>query len=237
MTRRRWLADEVSGTHAALTGTHADHLIRVLRARVGQEFDISTGFSVHCGRITKIGDQRVEFELGEEIPTEAKTHITLALSIFKFDRMEWAIEKCTELGAEEIVPLIAHRTDTHLAAASVKRIDRWKRIAREAAEQSRRATLPEVAMPLRIKEAAGLQTTNRILLNESEEQVNFTDALDSCTPGSSLLLAIGPEGGWTEAEQQLFRASDWVSASLGETILRTETAAIAAVAIAMSRAR
>lgn len=92
-------------------------------------------------------------------------------------------------------------------------------------------------MPLRIKEAAGLQTTNRILLNESEEQVNFTDALDSCTPGSSLLLAIGPEGGWTEAEQQLFRASDWVSASLGETILRTETAAIAAVAIAMSRAR
>src|ERR1700733_10567612 len=121
MTRRRWIADEVSGDRAALVGQHADHLIRVLRARVGEEFDIATGQSVRRGRITSLKDNRGEFERGEPVSTAATVEITLALSIFKFDRMEWAIEKCTELGISRIVPLISRRTDSHLAAASTKR--------------------------------------------------------------------------------------------------------------------
>src|SRR5437879_12097465 len=90
MTRRRWIADEVSGNRAALTGSHAEHLARVLRARIGQEFDIATGSNIRRGRITSIDNDRVEFELGEHIPAVAVPNITLALSIFKFDRMEWA---------------------------------------------------------------------------------------------------------------------------------------------------
>ncbi|PYX02419.1 MAG: 16S rRNA methyltransferase, partial [Acidobacteria bacterium] len=67
MSRRRWIADEVSGNRAALTGDHAEHLSRVLRARVGQEFEIATGASVRSGRVTRINHDRVEFELGDEI--------------------------------------------------------------------------------------------------------------------------------------------------------------------------
>ena len=121
MTRRRWIADEVSGNQAALTGEHAGHLIRVLRARIGQKFDVVAGSGVRRGRITAIRDQRVEFELGEEVSPAQRTEVTLLLSIFKFDRMEWAIEKCTELGVSRIVPVIARRTDAHLASASAKR--------------------------------------------------------------------------------------------------------------------
>ena len=110
MTRRRWIADEVSGNRAILTGRHAEHLARVLRARVGQEFDIATGLAVRKSRITSIAESRVEFELGEEVPAATAAKITLALAVFKFDRMEWAIEKCTELGVAHIVPLIAQRT-------------------------------------------------------------------------------------------------------------------------------
>ena len=95
--------------------------------------------AVRRGRITSVGDARVEFDLGEEISAAASPEITLVLAVFKFDRMEWAIEKCTELGVSRIVPVIARRTDSHLAAASVKRVERWQRIARQAAEQSRRA--------------------------------------------------------------------------------------------------
>src|SRR6267378_4742363 len=99
MSRRRWIADEASGNRAALTGEHAEHLSRVLRARVGQEFEIATGENVRRGCITRIDPDRIEFELGDEITTATAPDVTLGLSIFKFDRMEWAIEKCTELGA------------------------------------------------------------------------------------------------------------------------------------------
>ena len=129
MTRRRWIADEVSGNRAALVGAHAQHLAQVLRGRVGQEFDIATGESVRRGRILSITADRVEFELGEIIPVAPTPNLTIILSIFKFDRMEWAIEKCVELGVGRIVPVIAQRTEAHLAKAAEKRVERWQRIA------------------------------------------------------------------------------------------------------------
>src|ERR1700757_383228 len=162
MTRRRWIADEVSGKVAALTGSHAEHLSQVLRAQVGQEFDIAAGGKVQRGRITEVGPNRVVFELGEEISTATIPTLHLLLAILKFDRMEWAIEKCTELGVARIVPLVTRRTDPHLAAAAVKRRDRWQRIAREAAEQSRRSAPPEVAEPVKLREVLNQPAPVRI---------------------------------------------------------------------------
>jgi 16S rRNA (uracil1498-N3)-methyltransferase len=239
MTRRRWIADEVSGNRAALTGAHADHLIRILRARVGQEFDIATGPSVRRGRIAAIANQRVEFDLGEELTAAVAAKITLVLAVFKFDRMEWAIEKCTELGVSRIVPVIARRTDAHLAAASAKRVERWQRLVLQASEQSRRAGPPEIAAPLKVSDATGLPGALRIVLAESEKlplrDVLESDALESHSPESQIILAIGPEGGWAEDELELFHVAGWVCVSLGSTILRAETAAIAATAIVISQ--
>ena len=233
MTRRRWIADEVSGSRAALIGPHSDHLSRVLRAEVGQEFDIATGQVVRRGRIVKIETGRVEFELGEPVATPEVPRVTLVLSIFKFDRMEWAIEKVTELGVARIVPLIARRTESHLATASVKRVERWRRIAREAAQQSRRLAPPDISDPMKLKEAADLPGKLRILLSEEEQEIALKD-LSVRSPGAEAALAIGPEGGWTEEEIASFRAAGWVSVSLGSTILRAETAAIAATAVLLS---
>jgi len=232
MSRRRWIADEFSGTHAALTGDHADHLVRVLRARVGQEFDIATGSTVRRGRIVTIEDGRVEFELGDEVPAAAMPNITLLLAIFKFDRMEWAIKKCTELGVSRIVPVIARRTDAHLASAATKRAERWRRIALQSSEQSRRAAPPEITDAMKFPAATALPGHLRIVLAESEKQTSLRDVLDSAD--GEILLAIGPEGGWAEDELQLFQKAGWTCASLGSTILRAETAAIAAVAVAIS---
>ncbi len=233
MTRRRFIADEFSETHAALLGDHAGHLVRVLRAQVGQEFDISAGASVRLGQITSINDERVEFELHEEIPATIAPDLTLLLAIYKFDRMEWAIEKCTELGVARIIPVISRRTDAHLAAASTKRIERWQRIARQASEQSRRIAPPEIPVPIKLSGALNFPVAIRIVLSESEEQVLLRDAVKSESHGP-LALAIGPEGGWTGDEINSFQKSGWQSASLGQTILRAETAAIAATAIAIS---
>jgi 16S rRNA (uracil1498-N3)-methyltransferase len=234
MTRRRWIADEVSENSAALTSAHADHLIRILRARVGQEFDIAAGPVVRRGRITAIAAHRVDFELGEEVAAAYARNVTLLLAIFKFDRMEWAIEKCTELGVSRVVPVIARRTDAHLAFAATKRAERWRKIAIQAAEQSRRAAPPEIDDPIKLKEAISFAGALRIVLSESEGQTQLRAALVSRQPDEEVLLAIGPEGGWTEDELELFQKSGWISASLGPTILRAETAAIAATVIAMS---
>jgi 16S rRNA (uracil1498-N3)-methyltransferase len=234
MTRRRWIADEVSENRAALTGEHAGHLSRVLRARIGDEFDIATGNKVRRGQITAITPDRVEFELGAEIPALVAVQVTLALSIFKFDRMEWAIEKCTELGATRIVPVIALRTEVHLAAAAAKRVDRWRRIALQASEQSRRISPPEISPPLKLKDAVVLPGSLRILLSETETGATLKDVLQSHSSDSAVILALGPEGGWTDEELKLFQESGWMAASLGSAILRAETAAIAAMVIVQS---
>ncbi|HVO59728.1 MAG TPA: RsmE family RNA methyltransferase [Terriglobales bacterium] len=232
MTRRRWIADEVSGRRAALTGTHADHLIRVLRVRVGQEFDVGAGSSVYRARVAAIADQRVEFELEEEVVASSVAQITLVLAIIKFDRMEWAIEKCTEIGVSRFIPCIAARTDTHLAHAAVKRVERWRRIAREASEQSRRISPPEIADPAKLKDVVALSRGTRIFLSESEQIITLLAALQTQGKEQELFLVVGPEGGWTDNEEKLFRDCGWISASLGPTILRAETAAIVASAIA-----
>lgn len=233
MTRRRWIADEVSAGRAVLLGAHADHLARVLRAQVGQEFDVVAEGFVKRGRVVSVADGRVEFELGEEIPSEATASLTLLLAIFKFDRMEWAIEKCTELGVKKIVPVIARRTDTHLASTAAKRVERWHRIAKQASEQSRRSAIPDITSPVKLRDAVDTGASLRIVLAETETDMALREVLTSHR-GNELALAIGPEGGWTEDELQLFEKQGWISASLGPNILRAETAAIVAVGVALT---
>ena len=234
MTRHRWIADEVSGNRAALVGAHARHLAQVLRGQIGQEFDIATGENIRRGRICSITNDRVEFELGEVMPVNPAPRLTVVLSIFKFDRMEWAIEKCVELGVARIVPVIAERTESHLARAAQKRVERWQRIALQASEQSRRASVPEVLQPVALGGALTMVAGTRVVLAESEEQVMLKDALQSRPAAGEVTLAFGPEGGWTGSELKSFEAAGWISASLGSTILRAETAAIAATAIALA---
>jgi len=232
MTRRRWIADEVSGTRAFLVGDHARHLAKVLRAQIGQDFEISVDGNVHLGRIATISPDRVEFELGDVVIAPAPLPITVAVSIFKFDRMEWAIEKCTELGVTRIVPLIAARTEVHLASAAAKRVERWRRIAKQASEQSRRTAPPEIRDAVKFKDfIVTVRHGGRVVLSEVEQEIALRDVI---VPNQSLTLAFGPEGGWKEQELAAFTSAGWKSASLGATILRAETAVIAAVAVSAS---
>lgn len=237
MTRRRWIADRVEGERAFLTGQNAEHLARVLRARVGQEFDIAAGEQVRVGRIVSISDDTVEFELGDLVASGEQGSISLVVAVFKFDRMEWAIEKATELGVASIQPVIARRTESHLAVAAGKRVERWRRIAREAAQQSRRSSVPEIADPVKLRDALTPTAEVKIVLSESERSLSLANALDQLATSNRQLttcLAIGPEGGWTEEELKQFAEAGWTPASLGPTVLRAETAAIVALAIALS---
>jgi 16S rRNA (uracil1498-N3)-methyltransferase len=230
MTRRRWIADRVEGDRAFLLGPNANHLFRVLRVKIGQEFDVAADGVLRSAKVVFASHDQVEFELGAGVESAALPMITVYLSMFKFDRFEWALEKLTELGVSNVVPMIAQRTEEHLAKAAAKRVERWRKIAREASQQARRIAPPEIADPVALKKAIEKEQGSRIVLSESEEQVSLKTVLNGCKP--PLAMAFGPEGGWSEAELALFNDNAWQAASLGHTILRTETAAIAAVAIA-----
>lgn len=232
MTRRRWIADRVEGDRAFLLEQNAAHLFRVLRVRTGQEFEVVADGVLRLGTVVFASDDKVEFHLSEEIVSPALPEITVYLSLFKFDRLEWALEKLTELGAARIVPIIAERSGHHLIKAATTRLPRWRKIVHEAAQQARRIAPPEIAEPTALKQIVDAVQGSRIFLSETEESVTLKSALAACPP--PLSLAFGPEGGWTLEETKLFQDAGWKSASLGHTILRAETAAIAAVAVAMA---
>jgi len=232
MTRRRWIADRVEGGRAWLLGPNANHLFRVLRVKVGQGFDVAANGVLRSAKVVFASHDQVEFELGAEVESASLPQISVYLSIFKFDRFEWALEKLTELGVSHVVPMIAQRTEEHLAKAATKRVDRWRKIAREASQQARRIAPPEIADPVALKKAVLEEQGSRIVLAETEDQTSLKAVLAEGPP--PLALAFGPEGGWSEAELALFNAGGWKPASLGHTILRAETAAIAAVAVAMA---
>lgn len=234
MTRRRWIADEYSDNRAALLGARAEHLAVVLRVRAGQSFEIVTGEKARLGRVTAVSPERVEFELGEDVPAGAVPRISLLMAIYKFDRMEWAIEKCTELGVARMIPVIARRTDPHLARAAVARVERWQRLVRQAAEQSRRVNPPTIDAPIKLKEILSSFSGTRIVLAETERGLQLKDALMLHPCDGGIALALGPEGGWTPEELLAFSEAGWTAASLGDTILRAETAAIAATAVAIA---
>jgi 16S rRNA (uracil1498-N3)-methyltransferase len=237
MTRRRFIADESQGDRAALVGDHAAHLSKVLRAKIGQGFDIVSDGVTRRGEISNISNERVEFDLHETLESAAseQRELTLLLAVFKFDRFEWALEKAVELGAITIVPVIARRTEPHLAKAADKRVERWRRIARESSQQSRRSAKPEISSPTDLKTAVEHAQGSRVLLSEHEspQRLSLKKILEADGSGP-LTFAIGPEGGWTTDELKLFESHGWQFASLGPTVLRVETATIAALAIALT---
>lgn len=232
MARRRFFVDTVHSGRAVLSGDDARHLRQVLRAQPGQRYELSDNQTVYLAEIEGFGPDRVSFRIVE--PLEAaeppvRAHVYLAL--VKFDRFEWAVEKATELGAERIVPVETARSEKGLERAARKRIERWRKIARESAQQARRARLPEIADPVPF--AGALDALGvRIFLDEQPGAQPLLAALRTSRDHTNLIsLLIGPEGGWTEDERSRALASGWTAAGLGPTILRAETAVAAALAI------
>ncbi len=230
--RRRFFVDEVRNGHAEIAGDDARHLTRVLRVEVGQRYEISDNSNVYLAEIETARKEHVTFRTLEKLPVIGPpVRIVLCAAIVKFDHFEWMIEKATELGVSRIVPMVSVRTERGLDKAAPKRLERWRRIGLEASQQSRRAHLPEIDEPIKWREALATPAEHRYALDEIT-----TLPLPAAFPAErsaeeTVALLIGPEGGWTEEERSEFIGSGWAPVSLGPSILRAETAAVAAVAV------
>ena len=235
--RRRFFVEQFDGASATLRGDAAEHLGRVLRAEPGQLYELSDGERVWLGRVESIGllkrgENRIEFSLVEAVAVrESALQVELLIALVKFDRFEWCLEKATELGVRNIVPIVAARSDKALVGAAEKRHARWEKILLESAQQSRRVRPPKIEAAMKADAAfAGERAELKILLSENADAPSIRNVLRGKS-SNSVALAIGPEGGWTDAELDAARVAGFAEASLGQLILRTETAVLSALAI------
>ena len=231
--RRRFFVDEVRNGKAQIEGDEARHLTRVLRVEAGQRYEISDNRNVYLAEIETARKENVVFRTLEKLPTSpASARFELYAALIKFDRFEWIVEKATELGVTEIVPIEATRSERGLEKAAAKRVERWRRIALEASQQSRRAHLPEISEPVPMAQAVARTATHRYALDETPEVRPLFQALPAVrTAQDTVAILTGPEGGWTDEERAVFTAAGWAPVSMGPLILRAETAVIAALAV------
>jgi len=232
MARRRFFVDRVDQGHAQIAGEEAHHLSRVLRVEAGQKFEISDNQNVYLAEVENTRKDLVSFAILEQIePSAPSVQVALLASLIKFEHFEWMIEKATELGVEQLIPVAAERSEKGLAAAAEKRLVRWRRIAREASEQSRRAKLPLIQPAVSLAEALRDQTDYRYVLEEAGATPILAHVPEVCRAEDRVSLLVGPEGGWTDRERAGIAAVGWTAVSLGPAILRAETAAIAGLSI------
>jgi 16S rRNA (uracil1498-N3)-methyltransferase len=233
--RRRFFVEHFTGTTAVIEGDTAHHLGHVLRAQSGQLYELSDGSAAWLARIESVARNRVEFALLDQLPTpQSAPEITLLLAVVKFDAFEWAIGKATELGVTRIVPVAAARSEKGLLAAAAKRSQRWQKILLESSQQSRRLRIPQLDDLAKPSQSFAAESANfRLMLSERSDAPTIRSTLPIAIPAQSrsAALAIGPEGGWTDDELAAARASGFQEASLGQLILRTETAVISALSI------
>jgi 16S rRNA (uracil1498-N3)-methyltransferase len=217
---------------ADLRGEDAIHLTRVLRAAPGQVYEISDNRAAFLAEISEARGERVVFRVLEPVETPAlPARIELCVALVKFDRMEWIVEKATELGVERIQPIEAARSEKGLREASHKRAERWRRIARESSQQCRRLSVPEIPPAIPFQECVSLVADHRYFLDEGTAPPLTRCLPPVKAPSDRVALLTGPEGGWTDSERQTAAAAGWRPVSLGPRILRTETAVLAALAV------
>lgn len=229
--------DEIKGERVIISGEKAKYLISVLRCNVGDELQIFDGEdSLYQARISEINKKNVAVDLLGKVlcDTESQLNLVLIQGILKGEKMDLVIQKTTELGVKEIIPVITERGQVR----QTKKLLRWRKIAEEASRQSARSSIPMIHEPLEFqslseylrKEPQGLHLNGFIFWEEGGLPLRKAIESFSNNP-ASLYLLIGPEGGFTLEEVRRAEESGLIRTTLGRRILRAETAAISAVTL------
>jgi len=222
--------EQFSEQQVQILGDDVYHIVKVMRMSIGDQIIVSDGQGrTAIARLTDLSPDRVYAEVVsmQDEQRELPVRVTIGQGLPKGDKMEWIIQKGTELGAYAFFPFESERAIVKLDARKEgKKLERWNKIAKEAAEQSHRGVLPEVLAPLSFKQAINEAPnyTASVIAYEKEGSRSLHEVCESLSVGDSLLVLIGPEGGFSEKEVQAAQEKGCISVSLGPRILRTETA-------------
>lgn len=242
MTRRFYVAPPaLDGNAVTLDAALAHRLAKVLRLHAGDEVTLFDGIGIEArARIDALDARSATATVLERCPgaPEPRVRVHLYQSITKGERFEWLIEKATEVGVASITPLITGRSVVRTGGDSA-RLDRWRRIAVEAAEQSGRSAIPAINAPQSFDAALDAAEGVLILPYESADEhapsvQRAMDAeIDALFASSAVTILIGPEGGYEGAEVDRARAGGAIVVTMGTRVLRSETAGLVAVTLAL----
>ncbi|MGN6512047.1 MAG: 16S rRNA (uracil(1498)-N(3))-methyltransferase [Lysobacteraceae bacterium] len=224
------------GAECALPDAAASHLVRVLRLREGEPCVLFNGDGHdYAAMLVAVGKREVRARIDARTPVdnESPLRITLLQGIARGEKMDWILQKATELGVATFVPVASERSEVRLDAERAgKRVAHWRSVVASACEQSGRARVPDVVAPRPLDKAlADLPAGARFLLDPLAKQAIGAAGVD----GDGCVLAIGPEGGWSPRDRELLLGAGFTGLRLGPRILRTETAGIAAIAALQAR--
>ena len=232
--------EQIQGDTAVIIGDDAHHIHRVLRLMSGEEVTLCDGQGMDYHAVIQTADKGlVEVKVLNSNPsdTEPKTRVTLLQGLPKSAKMETIIQKCVELGIYDIQPVTTLRTVVRIAddRDGEKKTQRWQRISEEAAKQSKRGRIPRVWTPAPLHQAIGsCQADLKLILWEEEKNQSLRQALHRQeTSPKSVAVLVGPEGGLDESEVELVIQHGWIPTTIGNRILRTETAGMAVLAAIM----
>ncbi|AFZ03585.1 16S rRNA (uracil(1498)-N(3))-methyltransferase [Calothrix sp. PCC 6303] len=213
--------NQIQDEQILLTSEQQHYLLRVLRLGNGEKFLAMDGKGM-CWLVKLVGEQGKILEVVKG-DTELPIAVTLILALPKGNNFDDVVRYCTELGVAKIIPVLSDRT---LLQPSMQKLERWRKISQEAAEQSERMIVPIIGEPVKFTESWKLLTTEDKFICEGRG--DYPHLLNSWenSSGNDLAIAIGPEGGWTDTELQLAVAAGFKPVSIGKQIFRAVTAPI-----------
>lgn len=225
---QRYFVKNIQEDKVILGTEDSYHIKRVMRMKIGDKIEIVYQEKVYLGQIEALDDQ-VQAKLIEELAS-SKQHIrpiTLAQALVKEQKMDYILQKTTELGVTEIIPFCAERSIVKADKQDEKRKIRWEKIVKEASEQSKRTDLVKIHSILSLRELSQLDNYDvKIICSVSEKEKNLKKLLSNIPNSATMLFVIGPEGGLSDQEEQTLMDSGFQRVSLGDTVLRTETAGL-----------
>jgi 16S rRNA (uracil1498-N3)-methyltransferase len=238
LTRVHVRGSLAAGSRHAIEGDAANHVARVLRLQPGDPLTVFDGRGgEHAARVEGLHKGAVIIEVGERFATdrESPLSLTLAQGVSRGERMDWVVQKATELGVTRIVPVLTERTVVRLDAKQAeRRLLHWQGIAVAACEQSGRNRIPEISAPLGLpdylRQDQAARATRLLLSPSGTLRVGELKA-----PADGMIVLIGPEGGLAESEQRAALEAGFVPVRMGPRVLRTETAAVAALTLLQHR--
>ena len=225
----RFYSDRIEDGKIILYGQENEHAVRVLRKRTGDTVAVFDGKgNEFIAKIVQVGKGQSILEIIQKVPSrEYPFHIAVAQSLIKHNRWDWFLEKITEIGVKEIIPLLTE----HAVVKTEAKKSRWEKIILNACKQSGRQSIPSLHPPIDIEELIGISGTytTRLVAHPGGREIIQVPL------SSRILIAIGPEGGFSGAEVEKLEESGFVRVSLGRFILRSETAPVYAASVLVQR--